>query len=187
MAAQRNAAATVVGVEMDSAAAADAAKNVEASPFAARVQVVCDDVLHYAAGEGVEGFDHILCNPPYYEEDVLSPVGERAMARQTQGGGLTFAALMRCVCSLLRTDSSTFSVVLPRQAMSRFVALAMAHGLHVARRTDVVTRPGKAAKRSLIEFTRSKPSQTLVSELSLVGDGGGRSEAYSQLCADFYL
>ena len=187
MAAQRNLAASVTGVELDEAAAGDAVKNAVVSPFAERVTIVCADVTAFAEGEGTEGFDHILCNPPYYEEDVLSPVGERALARQTQGGGLTFAALLRCVCRMLRTDDSTFSVVLPRQAVSRFVALAMAHGLNVTRRTDVVTQPGKPAKRSLLEFTRSGKGQVEASELSLVGDDGGRSAAYAQLCADFYL
>ncbi len=187
MAAQRNATASVVGVELDAAAADDAAKNVAASPFAERVAVVCTDILQYATREDVEGFDHILCNPPYYEEDVLSPVGERALARQTQGGGLTFAALLHCVCRLLKDDGATFSVVLPRQAVSRFEALALAHGLNVVRRTDVVTRPNKPAKRSLLEFTRVKHVQPTMTELALVGDDGGRSAAYAKLCADFYL
>lgn len=100
MAAQRNRAARVVGVELDAAAAADALANVQHSPFASNVEIVCADVLQYAADCGL-AFDSILSNPPYHEESLLPPASQRAKARHTQGGGLTFAALLRVVEHLL--------------------------------------------------------------------------------------
>ena len=64
--------------------------------------------------------------------------------------------------------------------------MAAVHGLHETRRTDVVTRPGKPPKRTLLEL-RPHPAPMRRDELVLVGDDGGRSEAYAHLCRDFYL
>ena len=187
MLAQRCEAAQVVGVEIDDAAAQDAIDNAARSPFAARIDVVQTDVLKFAQ-EISQKFDSIVCNPPYYEEDVLPPTTQRAQARHTAGGGLTFAALLQAVSLLLDIEAPTarFSVVLPTIAAPNFIALAAVHGLDLIRRTDVVTRRGKPCKRVLLEFSpHSSPLQR--STLELLGVGNERSEAYIELCKEFYL
>lgn len=187
MVAQRCLTARVTGVEIDDAAAHDAADNAARSPFAERVDVVKADIWAYAQCHS-QRFDCIVCNPPYYEEDVLPPTAQRAQARHTAGGGLTFEALLQVVSTLLDRESekARFSVVLPTASASRFVALATVHGLNLIRRTDVVTRKGKPCKRVLLEFSpHSIPLQH--STLELLGVGNERSEEYDKLCEDFYL
>lgn len=188
MLAQRNGLADVTGVEMDAESAADAVRNAGASPFAPRVEIVQADVTRLDFGQ--RRFDCIVSNPPYHEEELLPPAVRRAAARHTSGGGLTFAALLRVVARWLAPPPapSRFCVILPALARERFEALALFHGLYLVRRTDVVTRPGKPAKRVLLEFRTEKPSspcQPLT--LALQGDDGRRSADYESLCADFYL
>lgn len=199
MLAQRSKGGRVVGVELDCEAALEAAANAAASPFADRVEIVRADVVRWAEDYG-RAFDAIVCNPPYHEEELLPPDRRRAAARHTAGGGLTFAALIRAAERLLSPgEDARFSVVLPTPAVAGFVGLAAAYGLTLVRRTDVVTRPQKPAKRSLLSFGRSSGSQeanssecqgqagSMTEPLVLVGPDGGRSEAYEALCADFYL
>ncbi len=133
-------------------------------------------------------FDSRLSNPPYHEESLLPPASQRAKARHTQGGGLTFAALLRVVEHLLNpaNPKATFSAILPMSAVAGFVAMAAIHGLQLMRRTDVVTRKGRPCKRVLLEFCRT-PQSLVHTTLSLVGDDGTRAEAYAALCKDFYL
>lgn len=187
MAAQRNARAFVTGVEIDPEAATDARANVAASPFAERVRIVCDDVLKLSSSaEEVPPFDCILANPPYHEEDLLPPSVQRAAARHTAGGGLTFAALLRVVEKLLSPDGGVFSLILPTQSVPHFEALAAVHGLYVSHRTTVVTRPGKLSKRTLLALSRNAvtgESDTLV----LLSPDGSRSPQYAELCHDFYV
>lgn len=188
MLAQRNAAASVTGIELDEAAAADARQNVSVSPFAQQVHIVCGNVLTYPDTSGGAVFDHIVSNPPYHEEELLPPSARRAAARHTSGGGLTFAALLHTVSQLIAPrPESRFSVILPQPALSTFLPLAAVHGFYLSRQTHVVTRPGKPCKRVLLEFRLQASPQVAVDELVLVGDDGGRSLAYSALCADFYL
>lgn len=196
MLAQRCEAAQVVGVEIDDAAAQDAIDNAARSPFASRIDVVQADILKFAqdnsqkfAQDNSQKFDCIVCNPPYYEENVLPPTAQRAQARHTAGGGLTFAALLQAVSLLLDADETTtarFSVVLPTVTAPNFIALAAVHGLDLVRRTDVVTRRGKPCKRVLLEFSPHSVSLQR-STLELLGVGNERSEEYDELCKDFYL
>ena len=203
MLAQRCEAAQVVGIEIDDAAAQDAIDNAARSPFASRIDVVQADVLKFAqdnsqkfaqdnsqkiAQDNSQKFDCIVCNPPYYEEDVLPPAAQRAQARHTAGGGLTFAALLQAVSLLLDAEATTarFSVVLPTVAAPNFIALAAVHGLDLIRRTDVVTRRSKPCKRVLLEFSPHSVSLQR-STLELLGVGNERSEEYDELCKDFYL
>lgn len=185
MLAQRAPQAQVTGVEIDEAAANDARLNVQQSPFAPRIQVVAADALHFAPAQP---FDLIVSNPPYFEEDLLPPSAHRAQARHTAGGGLTFEALLHCVKRLLNwhNPAARFAVVLPATAEARFATAAEWHGLHLARRTQVVTRPKKPCKRVLLEFGVTEGALQS-DELSLIADDGARSEQYEALCGDFYL
>ncbi len=186
MLAQRLAAnASVTGIELDEAAAADAQDNVAASPYAGRVAVVCADVVHYEGPAG--GYDHIVSNPPYHEEELLPPAARRAAARHTAGGGLTFAALLHSVTRLLSPAAEArFSLIIPTQALSRFLPLAACHGLFPARRTDVVTKEGKPPKRTLLELRRQS-GHSREEIFPLMDVEGLRSAAYRALCAEYYL
>lgn len=186
MAAQRMPHGIATGIEIDPAAAADAAANAMRSPFGDRVRIICGDALRYEAEDGL--FDHIVSNPPYHEEELLPPELARAKARHTDGG-LSFAALLHAAGRLLdRTAAaSRFSLILPAAAATRFVTSAAGHGLYLSRRTDLITREGKMPKRALLELTPRDTLRPAHDTLILTGTDGRRSEAYEQLCRDFYL
>lgn len=185
MLAQRAAQARVVGIEIDAEAAADARRNAAATPFSSRVEIVENNALHYEPGML---FDHIVTNPPYHEETLLPPSATRAQARHTAGGGLTFGALFEIVDRLLNKEAAhaTFSVVLPTQAVARFVGQAAVYGLNLWRKTNVVTRPQKPCKRTLLEFCPHSVTY-LEDTLVLLNADGSRSDDYQRLCAEFYL
>lgn len=185
MLAQRFSEADVTGIELDEEAAKDACENVVASPFSSRVRIIIGDVLRYRFEEK-DGYDFIVSNPPYHEEDLLPPDEERAKARHTGGGGLTFVALLESVKALLR-PTGTFAVILPFHAAESFLLLAVAYGLYPCRRTEVVTRAGKAPRRILLELS-FRPLPLPDSNCLILQDGTkGRSKAYSELCREFYL
>ncbi len=182
MAAQRAAEATVMAIEIDPEAAAQAAENVRQSPFARRVSVVCADFRTFKE----QGFDAVFSNPPFFEETLLPPGDARSMARHAHDSALTFEQLTQGVARCLNPQGH-FSVILPTAATDRFDALCEQSGLHLARRTLVITAPGKQPKRTLSEYVKGAKNPTPhVSELLLTA-GGSRSEAYRQLAADFYL
>lgn len=143
MAAQRAPAAHVSAVEIDPEAVADALNNVKHSPFAGRIDVVCENMLAFsppaaaattenaraaspAASAAREGgsdghagcrrqpIDCVLTNPPYFEEELLPPDAARATARHT--AGLSFAALIHTAKRLL-TPAAALSAAPARFAL----------------------------------------------------------------------
>lgn len=181
MAAQRSA-ARVTGLEIDAPSAAQAAGNAASSPFSARISIVCADVRTFSP---TEKFDCILSNPPFFEESLLPPDPVRAGARHTSS--LSFAALVDAACRLM-TPQASFQMIVPATARTAFLTEASAHGLWLVRRTDVLTVPGKAPKRTLLHLSSARPAEPpAVDELPLCGPDGRRSPQYDRLAHDFYL
>lgn len=181
MAAQRGA-QQVTGVEIDAAAAQQAAENVARSPFASRLYIHCADICHF--GEE-EAYDHILSNPPYFQETTLSPDSRRATARHA--ATLTHALLIERATHLLAANGA-LQLVLPTPLTAQVHAHALLNGLSLVRVTDVVTKPGKQPRRSLLHFVKGKSrGPALHTLLTLMDTDGKRSTEYQQLTRDFYL
>lgn len=181
MAAQRNPAAQITGIDIDGASVAQARENGARSPFAGRLKFVQADLRTLEA----EPFDCILSNPPFFEEDLLPPEARRAKARHTEG--LSFGTLLAHARRLLRRGGH-FSLIVPARQTEKILTLAAAEGFAAERRTQVVTRLPKPAKRTLLclvagRTALQRPADTLI----LTGDDGRRTPGHQALTADFYL
>lgn len=187
MLAQRCPEAVVDGVEIDGEAARQACANAEASPFAGRVNIVNAAIQDFVPAQGA-GYDCIVSNPPYFQNALGCPEGQRHMARHTDS--LTYGELCSAVVRLLAAEGS-FSVVLPFDCKEAFVSEAMLCGLCLARVCAVHTTPRKPVRRYLLTFRRqglrAEGWRLEADEQVLTDDGGGRSEWYSRLTEDFYL
>lgn len=181
MMAQRSSKANIVALDIDEGAVEQSLINTLNSAWKKRIQVVRSDISQYTPPTR---FDCIVCNPPFYEEDLLSPDARRSQARHTQS--LPFSLLIQNVVRLLTPRTSSFSVIIPTVAVSNFEFLCWQHDLYLHRRTDVVTKQGKAPKRSLLEF-RFDELQTTLQPLILTNADGKPSDDYVELTRDFYL
>lgn len=182
MAAQRNASAQIIGVEIDSEAVAQARENVSRSPWSERVEIDLQDICNTSADQ-IGQFDCILCNPPFFIEDTLSPDSLRAAARHASG--LTFDRLL-CAVDRLITPDGTLSVILPSNARNQFITIGLKYKLFKCRECSVRTVPHKDIRRVMLTFSRTKyPIQA--EELTLQNPDGTRTEAYANLTQEFYL
>ena len=179
MAAQRGA-ARVVAVEIDSDAAVQARLNASNSPWADRIDVQWKDIADFTAEYR---FDSIVCNPPYFRDSLRSPDSGRNTARHNDT--LSYETLTLCAARLL-ADDGIFCLVLPYDSVHDFIKCAALQGFGMCLRTDVVTAPGKAPKRSLVAFSKScKTPETAV--LEICGTDGNETPEYVGLVSDFYL
>ncbi|WP_235917365.1 tRNA1(Val) (adenine(37)-N6)-methyltransferase [Hymenobacter busanensis] len=185
MAAQRNTTARIDAVELAPAAAAQAARNAAASPWAARVHVHAQSLAGFAATQPAP-FDHILCNPPFFRQSLRSPDAQRTTARHTATDTLTFAELARFAADFLDANGQ-LTVLLPPPEMQHFERDASRAGLYPTVRRVVRHRPGSKALRHITTFSR-QPQPVLETELAL---HAAASDAYSadfqQLMSAFYL
>ncbi len=182
MLAQRTRHSGVDAVELDSLAALQAEANVLASPWADRVRIIHTAFQEFRA-EGLR-YELIVSNPPFFSNSLHASAHERTLARHHVG--LSLEALFAGAVSLL-TETGRFALVYPYAQWAQLEARGRANGLFVQRLCSVQPTPEKQAGRILVEFGRYQTS--VVSE-NLVVEQYGRhrySEAYRELCRDFYL
>lgn len=179
MAAQRGA-GRVTAVEIDPDAAGQAAHNVSCSEWADKINVVSCDIAGF---KSQSGFDRIVCNPPYFRDSLRCPDSRRSTARHNDS--LNFETLALCSAGLL-TANGLLCLVLPYDAVDVFVKCAVNAGLYMNSRTNVVTVPGKAPKRSLVTFGK-RYMPLLNYELSVYDSNGKESLEYIGLVREFYL
>lgn len=187
MAAQRSegfpAPLRIDAVDIESGAAAQAAANFAASPWAERLFVYQMPVQEFAAGHcGM--FDHIVSNPPYFSESLLSPSPKRAVARHT--ASLSHAQLLQAVGTMLAPEG-IFSVIIPASDALSMNMEAARQGLCLHRRTWVRTKPDAPPKRVLAEYGRPVAHDIVEEDVTIHSPQGGYSDEYRMLTQDFYL
>ncbi|RTQ52460.1 methyltransferase domain-containing protein [Hymenobacter gummosus] len=184
MAAQRNPAARIEAVEIDAAAAAQAARNVAASPWADRIQVHARSLTAYAA-TAPGRFDHILSNPPFFRRSLRSPDAQRTAARHAGADTLSFAELATFAAAHL-SPTGRLTVLLPPPEMREFEREALQAGLGLRQQLIVHHRLGSKPLRHISSFGFG-PQMVQSAELFIHDADEAYSAAFRQLLRDFYL
>lgn len=175
--AQKLPSAFIDAVELDPAAAAQAAQNAAASNF--NIQVHNIDIKNYSGKK----FQHIISNPPFFENDLKS---EHALKNQAMHSTtLTLQTLFTCVNDLLEPAGS-FSVLLPFARANEVEALAQSHGFTVTHKAVVQQTTNHAPFRAMYIF--SKAAFVTASETSIViKENDQYTPAFTSLLKDYYL
>lgn len=172
----------ILGIDIDKESVQQANENFAVSPFSNRLSALTMDfsLPTFAANSR---FDLIVSNPPFFTEQTASPSLVRDRARRSES--LPLHTLLQNAATLL-SPTGHVSLILPYQRSGECVATAVAHGLHLCRRTDVRQRNNRDYVRSLLEFSFTI-APTVYDTLTLTDDSGQRSAQYQQLTHDFYI
>lgn len=181
MMAQRFTEAEVVGIDIDEEAASEAQENAAASPFSDRMTIIYGDATKI---EDNEGFDAIVCNPPYFVDSLTCPQDQRTLARHTIS--LTYEQLMKSASRLLK-DDGFFSIVIPTENNDTIESAAAFAGLMISRICLIKTTPNKFPKRQLMEFRKQRSNDVDFKEEILQMIPNERSVWYRELTKDFYI
>lgn len=175
--AQKLPSAFIDAVELDPAAAAQAAQNAAATTF--NIQVHNADIKNY----GGKKYQHIISNPPFFENDLKS---EHALKNQAMHSTtLTLHNLFSCVDDLLEPLGS-FSALLPFTRANEVEALAQSHGYTVAHKAVVQQTPNHTPFRVMYIF--SKAAIMDASETSIVIKENDRyTPIFIAYLKDYYL
>ena len=180
MAAQRSG-AMVDAVELEADAAMEARLNFQQSKWALRIRLT---VGAFQAFQADKKYDHILCNPPFFDNSQKSNDQKRTQARHSDS--LSLKELLEGASRLL-AEHGKMSLILPADKELRLFELASALYLYVVRITKVASDESRTAHRILAELCR-KPAELLESDLVIRDQATGEySAAYRQLTKDFYL
>lgn len=179
--AQRFLEAQITAVELDAAAAEQAAENFLAAPWKERLQVQCGDIRDM---KGDSLFDGIVSNPPFHSEQVSSGDFLRDQARQE--GGLPFSALFAAASRLLKPNG-LFALIGPAQSEKAILQCAEKEGLSLYRLCSVRGHLAAPVKRLLWEFSKGAVEPCPEEELTLEIQRGEYTAGYKKLTAPFYL
>ena len=183
MMAQRFPQSRVTAVDIDAGAVEQARENVAASPFVDRVTVVEADIRDTGGQTPCAKYEAIVVNPPYFNDSLECPDGQRTTARHTSS--LSYRELMEAALHLL-ADDGELSVVIPFDCKGRLESEAALAGLSKCRECSVRTTPRKSPRRYLLAF-RHHPATLESTEGVLETAPGLRSQWYQELTKDFYL
>ncbi|MCH1929688.1 methyltransferase [Shewanella sp. A25] len=184
MAAQRSQAA-ITSVELDPKAAETCRSNISNSPWQDRCKVIEGNILSLFQNQQYQAyFDHIICNPPYFEHGPKANDNQRAMARHTDS--LSFSQLLQSIEFCLSFDGQA-SIVLPVQSLPRFMTCLNQSGLYAIERVAVKSVVGKTANRLLLLLGKGEKAPCKESELCVRTNDGDYTSQMVALTKDFYL
>ncbi len=181
MMAQRFPESSVVCIDIDSDAIAQASDNIAASPFSFRMTAMAKDVARL---EDATGFDAIVCNPPYFDKALTCPDEKRSVARHTVS--LSYQQLTASAFRLLKYDGK-FSVIIPSDYYSGFEADALINGFFVSKICKVHSVSVKPPKRYLIELTKHLVKELIIEDETLQDGVNKRTSWYQELTKEFYI
>ena len=190
--AQRSSAFQIDALEIDENAYEQAVDNFENSPWGDRLfcyHAALDEFVEEAEAELEEFgesqcYDLIVCNPPFYAEDVKSQETARDLARFQDA--LPFDELISAA-DLLLSDEGIFAVIIPYKEEERFIALCAQNQLFPHKITRVKGNPTTAIVRSLLAFGRTPLIETPTDELVIEMARHHYTPDYIALTRDFYL
>ena len=175
--AQKIPSAVIDAVELDPAAAAQAAQNAAATNF--NIQVHNADIKNY----GGKKYQHIISNPPFFENDLKS---EHALKNQAMHSTtLTLQNLFTCVNDLLEPLGS-FSLLLPFARANEVEGLAQAHGFNLTHKAVVQQTPNHTPFRVMYIFGKAAIMEA--SETSIViKENDQYTTTFISYLKDYYL
>ncbi len=189
MAAQRSK-ANITAIELDESAALDCQNNFSLSPWAERLTLLTSSIQQYCAIATSHSFDHIICNPPYFDNGPKSNSALRATARHTDS--LSFGELLAAISWLL-SPTGQASLILPITAAEQLLQQLQQHQLCCQHAVLVSSVEGKAPNRQLLLISRSHSNFADLtgahsqSNLVIRKANGHYSDDFIQLSKSFYL
>lgn len=183
MMAQRLPSARITAIEIDPEASQDARENFAASPWADRLNLINSDIFDLPPD--IPSPDIIVCNPPFYNEDIHSPQAARCAARHE--GSLSIESLISLASRML-TPCGELSFIAPWKRHDDIEYLASLHRLTPTHIIPVIARQGRDPIRVLARLVKdTTPTSIERSSIAIRDTANNYTTQYRLLTDPFYL
>jgi tRNA1Val (adenine37-N6)-methyltransferase len=180
MLAQKNE-AEIHGIEMDLGAFRQLKENTSQSQWKERLRVFPGDARMFSFPVK---YDFIICNPPFFEQELLSPSYPKNLAKHSLE--FSFRDLLR-IASLNLGIHGTLGILLPYTRTAYFEDLAKGFGFWALERLFIRQGPGHEYFRSILQLGKGKPRFIPASELIIQNEAGDYTDEFRELMKDYYL
>lgn len=183
MAAQRSK-ANIQAVELDTAAAQQAAENFADSPWANRILLFTGSIQAFE-WVNTQFYDVIISNPPFYRSSQLSPNGARTRAMHATD--LPFGDLLRFIQTFLKATGAAF-ILLPPPEAAIFIELAASFQLYLYQEHQVFTQESGKHIRNILHFVKHPAlEQPDIGKIYIREADNQYTPAFRELLQPFYL
>ncbi|MFC0446390.1 tRNA1(Val) (adenine(37)-N6)-methyltransferase [Pseudidiomarina halophila] len=179
MLAQRSAELQIDAIDCEAEAVGEAAENAAVSPWPQRIQTYQADVRDW---QNSYRYELIVCNPPYFPEQLVSPQLTRQLARQ---GDTEISDWLRCARRNL-SAAGRFYWIIPHSQRESRAEHAQANGFHLRDELLIFSTAKKPAKL-VIQGWQLQPATSVAVTGLTIHAGAGYSAEYRELTGDFYL
>lgn len=180
MIAQKNQGAHIDAVEINTPAAEQASANFATSPWAKNIQVHNSDIVSFVPEKK---YDLIISNPPFFENDLISP--DEAKNNAKHEGSLNLLKLLNIVNDHLEQDG-IFTVLLPYHRVNYFIEEAAKKKLYLESQVLVKQTPAHAFFRGILFFSGNETDPQL-KEMFIKDSNQNYSTEFTAALKDYYL
>jgi tRNA1Val (adenine37-N6)-methyltransferase len=182
MMAQKNPNAQITALEINAEFAEEARTNFSNAPFSSQISLFVTDVFDFLP---VEPFHHIVCNPPFYENQLNSPNSGKNLAHHSSQFNLE--NLLGWIKPMLH-ESGTGSILLPCYREKELMEYLTTHELVPTMIIRIQQTPKHDYFRSIIHFVHNYPNATLVEQTITIRNLNNEySKIFTRLLKPFYL
>jgi len=174
--------AQIQAIDIHKSSVVQAKENFKISPWSNRLKASLVSFQDFALN-GMEKFDHIISNPPFFQNSMKSPSDQRNLARHTDT--LLFLEMIEASLLLLN-DKGMLSVILPMVEGQGFEEIALQKGFSLHQKVLIYPKPERAPNRVVLSFGLFK-KDCETKELIIRLQNNEYSENYKELTKDFYL
>ncbi len=181
MFAQKNLYAIIDAVEIDKAAAEQAKENFNSSRWKERLNIYNDSIQQFAKSANKK-YDVIICNPPFFENDLKSKDKQRSLALHSDT--LSLDELISIVDLLLKEDGNFFCL-LPYHRTKYFEELLLKYKLHVKKKVFIKQTPKHNYFRTIFWVDRFSTGFTQ-SEMIIMEEKNEYTKGFRELLGEYY-
>jgi tRNA1Val (adenine37-N6)-methyltransferase len=185
MLAQKNPAAEIDAIEIDTDAAKQGQANADASPWKDKIFVMPGDAKDMAY-TFAKDYDIIISNPPFYENELTSPDAQKNMAHHHSG--LLLADLLQIIKDLLQPGGH-FYLLLPYKRFLEAGLLFQKYELGITHTTLVRQSPQHTPFRFFVAGGHRASSKAVYTkdEIVIREEENNYTDAFIDLLKDYYL
>ena len=172
--------ALIDAVEVDKNSFEQAVVNFYDSPWNEYLQAFSADIKNWKASAK---YDLIICNPPFFENDLKSVEENKNVAMHDKG--LMLTDLIYCIKVNLDVKGCV-AVLLPYHRISYFEKLATENNLHLAEKLLIRQTPAHQYFRGILFFS-NQIIDSISNELIIRDEKGNYTDSFTKLLEDYYL
>lgn len=172
--------AQIDAIDIEEAAAMQATENVQSSPWLDRIAVIHQSIQEWMPGTR---YDLIISNPPFFEQDLVSPDEKKNLARHS--AQLSMSELLDQVASRLSANGKAY-ILIPHAREQELLEKAMKRQLYPTEIVAVSQTDRHGYFRSMIILSPSavEPVRT---NIQIKDETGKYTAQFSELLKEYYL